>query len=56
MLLNDVHREEERLAYLLGLRTERYVAAGKSRSVVRVAVAGAIFLLLVYIWLLASVL
>jgi hypothetical protein len=56
MLLNDVHREEERLAYLLGLSTERYIAPGKSRSVVRMALAGAVIVLLLAIWLLAGVL
>jgi hypothetical protein len=56
MLLNDVHREEKRLAYLLGLSTERYVSAGKSRTVVRATVAGVIALILLSIWLMASVL
>lgn len=56
MLLNDVHREEERLAYLLALSTERYIAPGKFRSVVRAMLAGAIVLLLLVIWLLAGVL
>jgi hypothetical protein len=56
MLLNDVHREEKRLAYLLGLSTERHVAAGKSQSLTQIVIISLISLLLLSIWLMAGVL
>jgi hypothetical protein len=52
MLLNDVHKEQERLAYLLGLSVERHVLGRGNRRAVGVAALGASLLLL--LWLISG--
>jgi hypothetical protein len=47
MLLNDVQKKEDRLAYLLGLSVERHVFGRAAWTPVKIAAIGAcVFLLL----------
>jgi len=48
-MLNDV-QTGKRLAYLLGPTLERYQGRGRPRRAVRLAILGAIALLLFFLW------
>jgi hypothetical protein len=55
MLLNDVHNEQQRLAYLLGGSMERHVGGGRWTPLMG-AIVGVSALVFVFLWVITDLL